>query len=293
MGEQDKLDRLPSVLPWVVGGAALGLVIAYVWTFHTLPTSESPPAWGAFGDYVGGILNPLVSTFTLIVAVKVWQLQKKEMADTRKLVDDQTKTAERQRQEQRFFDLLNTYHRTLDAISYDKGMSRAAGDPLDQLVTFRGREAIREWLSSHRSFGEFIQPFGRYVAHEPLPTSEVNKPLLDQFALEWGGSSEVSDRFGPYLRTVDKILATANLVLTNHKLEYLHLFRAQLSNSELALIGYQVLLGQEGSELQKNVEQFGLLANLSHGDLRSALSDRLSTSAFTYSIETSQGNSPC
>ena len=108
-----KLDRLPNLLPWVIGVAAVVLIGTYFWAFNRLPSRESPPAWGAFGDYLGGILNPLVSTFTLIVAVKVWQQQKVEMRETQKALAEQVKTAEQQRREQRFFDLLNVYYRTV------------------------------------------------------------------------------------------------------------------------------------------------------------------------------------
>jgi Putative phage abortive infection protein len=292
MEEQHKLERLLSALPWVVGGAALILLIAYIWVFRELPANESPPAWGAFGDYVGGLLNPLVSTFTLIVAVKVWRQQKIEMAETKKALEEQVRTAEQQRQEQRFFDLLNTYYRTVEGLRIDKRSMQVLRSAV-QVDSFFGKEAIREWLSSYVRFGEFLQDKGQYVVSGNPAAGVANQALLTEFGLEWGGSSEVSDRFGPYLRTVDKLLATADLVLTIHKLEYLLLFRAQLSNSELALIGYQLLLGQESSEFQKNAERFGLLATLSNGDLRSAPSDRLSASAFAYSNETLQGATPC
>lgn len=119
MRKKEDLEHLPGVLPWVAGVAALVLVMAYVWTFHALPANENPPAWGTFGDSVGGLLNPLVSTFTLIVAVKVWRQQKTELADTKEALKEQAKTAEQQRQEQRFFDLLNVCYRTVESIQID------------------------------------------------------------------------------------------------------------------------------------------------------------------------------
>lgn len=53
--------------------------------------------WGTFGDFIGGTLNPLISFFTLIVAINVWglqksalKLQKLELAETRQAIKDQT-----------------------------------------------------------------------------------------------------------------------------------------------------------------------------------------------------------
>ncbi len=284
---ESAMERLlKRLIPWIGGLMVFALGLYFVW-FSSAKVSHDSGDWGTLGDYFGGLMNPVISFATLLIAYAVWQLQREELKATKKALKDQANTAEQQRQEQRFFDLLNTYYRTVDSLRFDKRSIEVLRSAV-QVDSYFGKEAIRVWLSSYVRFGEFLQAKGQYVANSNAVSSEANQALLTEFGLEWGGSSEVSDRFGPYLRTVDKLLATANLVLTTHKQEYLQLFRAQLSNSELALIGYQVLLGQEGSELQKNVEQFGLLAALSHGDLRSALSDRLSASAFTYSIEPAQ-----
>ncbi|MEN9886242.1 MAG: hypothetical protein RL758_820 [Pseudomonadota bacterium] len=97
-----------------VAAIAIG---AYAITFHKLPHNEAPAAWGQFGDFLGGLLNPIVSICTLVVAIAVWKLQRVEMEQTRNALTEQAKTAEQQRQEQRFFDLLNLYHRTVDSIS--------------------------------------------------------------------------------------------------------------------------------------------------------------------------------
>lgn len=71
---------------------ALGAVLVYAVTFWQLPATEDPGAWGTFGDFLGGLLNPLVSTLTLFVAASVWRLQRKELALTRQALE-QTKDA--------------------------------------------------------------------------------------------------------------------------------------------------------------------------------------------------------
>jgi Putative phage abortive infection protein len=48
------------------------------------------PAWGQLGDFMGGILNPVISLLTLVVAVFVWKLQKKELKITRIAIQRQT-----------------------------------------------------------------------------------------------------------------------------------------------------------------------------------------------------------
>jgi len=43
----------------------------YVKDFHALPRSTNPADWGTFGDYLAGILNPIISLLTLIVTIVI------------------------------------------------------------------------------------------------------------------------------------------------------------------------------------------------------------------------------
>ncbi len=98
-----------SRLPVIAGGSALVLIAGYAAVFGGLPFDQNPSAWGSFGDDMGGLLNPLISLFTLAVAVKVWQLQKTESTETRNALEEPLKTAEQQRAEARFFDLCTVF----------------------------------------------------------------------------------------------------------------------------------------------------------------------------------------
>lgn len=52
--------------------------------FHLkIPASESAETWGQFGDYVGGVLNPLIGGLTLMWLIRSVHLQKTELAETR------------------------------------------------------------------------------------------------------------------------------------------------------------------------------------------------------------------
>lgn len=136
----------PSWLNWlprIAGTLALLFVVGYALTFRGLPANSNPAAWGAFGDYMGGLLNPLISLFTLIVAMKVWGLQKTELLETRKAVEEQGKTAEQQRREQRFFDFLNIYRSTVDSIEFEVSTTGS-------VIAFKGKRAFKHLTSRHR-----------------------------------------------------------------------------------------------------------------------------------------------
>ena len=105
---------------------ALGAIAIYALVFRSMPVTENPAAWGTFGDFIGGLMNPLVSVLTLFVAISVWKLQKaelelirNEMAQTKEAMENQATTAEQQRREQRFFDFLAIYRSTVESIEFE------------------------------------------------------------------------------------------------------------------------------------------------------------------------------
>jgi large-conductance mechanosensitive channel len=52
--------------------------------------SKDTGTWGTFGDYVGGILNPIIAAFAFYLIAKTYELQKKELEATRNLLEIST-----------------------------------------------------------------------------------------------------------------------------------------------------------------------------------------------------------
>ncbi len=265
--EYTPLDRLPNKLPWVVGIVAFALAIVYVCTFHKLPWNESPSAWGSFGDYVGGLLNPLVSTFTLIVAVKVWAQQKTELEETKKALEDQAKTSEQNRREQRFFDLMQVYQQALDTFQEMSGGHAKHGKP-----------ALDKWLKENEIFS---RPSPYPGLHNPLP-DRLNahyKNWGDECAQKWQ-KPEVSGKFDHYFRVIFRILQDAESLLGEDRYRFMRLFRAQLSRSELILLSWNLWQSTEGKKMLGIAGTYGLLKHLPRGVLRDTLEDNLPANVF-------------
>lgn len=264
---------LPAV--YFLGG---GLLVAFVLNFYRHEVSPDPGDWGVLGDYFGGLMNPVISFATLLVAYAVWKLQRVELDETKKALKDQAETAERQRQEQRFFDLLNVYYRTVDALRFDE-RSGGVRTPLHR-ESFYGKDAISQWFLRQGAVYEFLRDTGQYnQACEATDGSVCNATFLAGLGREWA-NSDASERFGALLRTIETVFSTASIMLTHDQRSYLELLKAQLSNSELSLIGYQLLFNEAPSPLRTHAERFGLFEYMALGDLRSALKDRLPSSAF-------------
>jgi len=64
----------------------------YFGNFH-YGLSDKNDDWGTFGDYFGGILNPVLAAFVLYWIVETYKLQKTELQETKRLINDQVKLA--------------------------------------------------------------------------------------------------------------------------------------------------------------------------------------------------------
>jgi len=244
-------------LPRIAGLLAATLIGSYLFTFQKLPTNENPAAWGTFGDYMGGLLNPLISLFTLIVAMKVWGLQKTELLETRKAVEEQGKTAEQQRREQRFFDLLNLYQETLKTFVIEGATGKAALNNWSKLSP--EAKECEDFLTS----GKVFQP---ELGIKDDSIYKMQRSLSNAWTTEaWITFSPIFDH---YFRTIFSILGQLENLLKEDHIRYGKLFRSQLSRDEVTLLAFNLLFNPEGIKMRSLVCKYGLLKHLANSKLR-------------------------
>jgi hypothetical protein len=258
---EDVLERaLQGLIPTII--VLLVIVLAsYITRFYSTSFSQRTEDWGTLGDYFGGLMNPVISFATLIVAYAVWKQQKVELSETKDALEDQAKTAEANRREQRFFDLLRVYQQTLDNTSQAYADSRQ-GSPRN------GKEALDLWME--------ITSMAQVVSAEKTPLTTTQISSIKQ---RWS-SPETSNKFSHYFRVINRILLDAENLLQEDQYKFIRLFRAQLSQTELRLIGLNLWLNDEGKKMRSVVEKYGLLKHLPQGKLRQKLEDELSPAVF-------------
>ncbi|QHE86507.1 hypothetical protein [Hydrogenophaga sp. BPS33] len=103
--------------------AGVIIIGAYVLNFAFEPDtvlSKDPGKWGSFGDYVGGLLNPIVALAALGLLAYSVRIQRQELAATRKALRDQ---ADHSRDMVR----LNAMVTVIDAHERQIAQLRAAG----------------------------------------------------------------------------------------------------------------------------------------------------------------------
>lgn len=232
---------------------ALAIIGAYLFEFGTM-RSQKQDVWGQFGDYIGGILNPIVSFIALIFLVKTYRHQKQELALTASALKAEQRLADIERQESRFFDLLTLYLNTVSAIRY------ARPDSPNTL------------LEGKRAFEEFVHSRLPNAAHLPIERIDVETNVRSLF-------DEHQYMLDHYFRVLFIIVATSQKILSEDGLLYIKLLRAQLSEDELILIGLN-LLRPEARQSIHLIAHFGLLKHFPTGNLRDKLEERLPIGSF-------------
>lgn len=91
----NKVIRNGVFIPaYILGAFAISIVLTYFQWFRAelnFPLSKDPAVWGQFGDFVGGVLNPICAYMAFVWLVRSYALQKSELAETRMALEQSQK----------------------------------------------------------------------------------------------------------------------------------------------------------------------------------------------------------
>lgn len=110
---------------------AVVVIVVYVAAFSPyyplLPPSQD--AWGQFGDYFAGLLNPVFSFGALVFLAKTYYTQKTELEETRKMVINQATTQHLANVRTTLFGLLERLDIALDDCNDAEELPQAPSSP--------------------------------------------------------------------------------------------------------------------------------------------------------------------
>jgi hypothetical protein len=262
--------------PRTIFAVAVGMTVVYAAFFASYPFGKNPEAWGAMGDFFGGLLNPLIGIWTLTVAVSLLRTQKAELEATTAALAAQAQNAQDALVEQRFYSLLTMYQRVLDSVEA-KQFEIRDGARVEK-GELQGRLALLFLIQSQHLYKQF-QTFGVGSIRD------ANAPWIpteDELRRDWPNVVEYSAA-AAVLRTLTALLLEVELLCRmTDSVRFVSLIRAQLTDAELTLLGLDAWLGSGASQSRRLVEQYGLLTHLASGKLRDCLEGLLSVSAFTH-----------
>jgi hypothetical protein len=243
-----KLSQAANVYIKSVPAAGIILFLAVI-VIYTAPRAElqvgtDPSYWGAFGDYVGGILNPLFGILTLIgLVITVWlqmeilEVQKAELAASR---EELAKSAE----------ALEIQNKTMLSQNFEGTFFRMLQRQSDLLENIKAKVPFGTPKLGKDAIDYILAPVYRSV--------ELGQNHSQRYQEMYGINNA---NLGPYFRNIYHTLKfiDRNPFLTQQeKIEYSSLFRAQLSSIELALI-FHNCLSELGEGLRPLIIKYRML----------------------------------
>lgn len=98
-------DKFPEITKrirrsyWVAAAIGIAVVSAYVIVWagaNAIRDTSDPAAWGQFGDYVGGLLNPVIAGLAFYWLTQSVKIQHAELSESRIALQESSNALERQ-----------------------------------------------------------------------------------------------------------------------------------------------------------------------------------------------------
>lgn len=206
---------------------------------------------GEFGDFFGGVLNPLLTFLTFMGLLITIVLQHTELRESREefarsadALELQHKAIQLQSFESTFFQMLALHNQIVGSIDLRS----------EDGAVMQGRDCFRVFYT--RLTKTYRSKQKRYST--PAAGTEADRKVVEAAYREfWRGHQLELGHYFRYLYNVIRFIKESEV---GHS-RYLRLVRAQLSDQELLLLFYNCLSTQ-GDNFRGLVEEFSLLDNL-------------------------------
>lgn len=280
VGDDGRIERALSkwfsaaILLCSIGGVGFVAILVFCHFFMgvdlpylSIKNPNSAQYWGQIGDFVGGILNPILSFVALMAVILNLSMQRKELALARKdaeenqlIQSNQSQIFERQNFESVFFKLLEIHSRLSASTRLTSNYKEYQGVDAFKL--------IEKYYFDINAYGDVLQ--SEYADHIK---SSAERMMADNV-----------EEVGHYFRNIyqilkyvdslgqDALLATqpsfnkkARAAVKNYaqQRDYANMLRAQLSSSEVSALFLNCLTA-DGYGLKYYVEKFSMLKTFRH-----------------------------
>ena len=235
------VGRLIPITVWSLLAIAtlVGCIVFYYYNnYFSGPITSNHEKWGQFGDFIGGVLNPLIAFCALIALIIAVILQRSELRDAKDQFANQAT-------DNVFFQMLKLHNDIVDSLY-------AEGKPNGKSTVYRGRET-------------FVFFHDELIAYFPYTKRDDDKTKNEYFTkLYMKLYNEFQSQLGHYFRYLYNIFKFLNSdnVNSENKIFFSKLVRSQLSNYELSILFYNCLSEHGNKKFKPLVEKFALFKNL-------------------------------
>ena len=239
--------RYLRVALYVGAGGWLVLIALYLYQFHGALSSR-PEDWGVFGDYLGGVLNPILAFATFVVVLVSLYENRIQAADERRARGAETLMAA-------FTTLLERVTEVVRDLRYERtrvtpvGLAAATAS-VDEV---RGREVFRQIF-----FDALKAPYSHDRVVRDAPDRERYVALMKDLDSDWGYE------LGVYFRLLNHLFMYIDMTALSleERTRLANFARAQLSSYELSILFYNGLWGEGRETFKPLAEKYGLFKHL-------------------------------
>jgi uncharacterized membrane protein len=216
--------------------------------FYRFPggLSERPADWGVFGDYLGGVLGPILAFASFIVVLVSLYENRVQAADERRARGIETVMTAFTRLIDRIAEIVHDLHYERTRVT-PVGLATASA-AVDEV---RGREAFRA-MFQHALKSPYL------AGVHDAPNVERYAALMKKLDADWGYELGVYYRLLNHLFT---FIDLADLPL-EERTRLANFARAQLSSYELSMLFYNGLWGEGRATFRPLAEKYGLFKHL-------------------------------
>jgi hypothetical protein len=242
--------------------ALFGVAAAYFWTFRGA-VSDSQATWGLFGDYMGGVLNPIFGLGALFALLYTIVLQVQELHETREEMRKTTDAARQSTFENTFFQMIRLHHQIVEGTQENITHWQGSGDFIDPeaVSTYVGREVFKRLAARWEDKLDFKK---RYLPNV-LNRAEIENErtgLDGQWALFLRDQYGTLGHYFRNLYTIIKYVHESKLEID--KKHYVNIVRAQLSIQEFFLLFYNCVM-QRNAPFKHLIEEYEFFEHVYSG----------------------------
>lgn len=262
------------------------VVVIYLFlSDKTLPASAQ--TWGTFGDFIGGILNPIFALFAFYWLTYSVRLQIKELIDTRKeLQKSATAQAETATHQERIANLeeknVDTQKEILELQKETLLKQITSSEAQKQQIEIQNFESLFFEILKTKSdatneiifsINNFREDSSHTLNGKNAIKSYINTFKSYHISSSWEShyTENLLDTFGSYFRICYQIVKMidnndilkkypikSNKEYSEKQKEYFDIFRATLTQHEIELIFFNCLSKYGIKKFKKIVEKYGL-----------------------------------
>lgn len=241
--------------------AILIIIFVFCINYFNNPISKEN-GYGPWGDFFGGVLNPILTFLTFMGLLITIIIQKKELKESRDVFIKQQEALEKQQKEMtiqsfdnKFFQMLNSFNKISDSLAINDSL--------------QGKDVFVEHL-------EVLKQKIRYCYNDDLANRKTDENKIIYFLKIFNSFNNTYDTTFKYyflnlyqlMSFIDKDIPYKASKKKKNAKKYTNIIRAQLSKNELVLLAYNAIGIIEfcGDDYKKLLEKYSFFEHLRYDD---------------------------